>query len=208
MTPTINGFIQAALDLTGYKTSLQRTVLRMVSPVLNSNIVLVISPTEPSDEPFPMNVIWLDMGLGSSEYYNLRQRVSKTPSGLLSNTWRTITVLSDVYNAQYYDPSDLPDQDHLSPATDTEYGIVRLTTAPAAIGIPIAVSTDDPRNFDARHPLAHTHPEKPARSFVSYNNPVSIVSDPAEEGETLIGVSQASAQYDRVDKQDLLTGND
>ena len=43
-------------------------------------------------------------------------------------------------------------------ATDTVYGITRLSVAPENSGEPIAVGTNDPRLTDPRTPLEHTHP--------------------------------------------------
>lgn len=206
MIPALNNLITALLSVADFESTKQRTVHRLIHPVLNANMTIVISATEPSDEPFPMNVVWVDMDLTSNQYRTLRQRVSKTPAGGLNNTWRQVQTLSEVYEPQQYDPTDLPDN-KIEVATDTKLGIARLTTAPKNVGNPIMVSTDDPRNYDARRPLAHSHPEVPARKFATRDNPVDIVAAPTIKGQTLVATSDVKATYDQVAKTGLLKEN-
>lgn len=202
MTFTLNQLIQSLLDVNSFMETENRQVTRMISPVLNTSVTIVISATEPHDEPLPMNVVWLCMDRSSQNYRKLLQRRSKSPADGLINTWRLIEKLDSVYTAQYYDPADVPGNT-FEVATNNVYGIAQLTTEASNAGRPTFVSTDDPRNFDARDPLEHTHPEKAAREFATKSTPVNIVSVPTLRGQTLVATSVDKAVYDKLDAQEL-----
>lgn len=202
MTYTLNQLVQSLLDVNNFMETEQRQTFRLISPVLNVGSTIVISADEPADEPLPMNVIWLDMNRASESYRKLRQRVSKTAAGGLLNTWKEVKKIDEVYYAQHYDPSDLPGNT-LAVATNNVHGIAQLTTDPTNAGRPTFVSTDDPRNFDARTPKQHTHPEKPAREFATKDGSVDIVSKPTLRGQTLIAQSGEKAVYDKLVAQEL-----
>lgn len=202
MTFTLNELIQSLLDVNNFLDTEQRQVTRMISPVLNTSVTIVISATEPYDEPLPMNVVWLDMNRASDMYRKLRQRKSKAPANGLQNTWALVEKIDTVYTAQHYDPSDIPGNT-FNVATNNLYGIAQLTTEASDAGRPTFVSTDDPRNFDARDPLEHSHQEKPAREFATKDGKVNITSIPTLRGQTLVAKNVDTAVYDKLSAQEL-----
>lgn len=207
LLPTFNQIISALLAVTDFEAKRLTQVIRQVNPVLNTSASFVVSATEPSDIPLPLNVVWLCMDTTKKFYRTLLTRTSKTPADGFNHTWVEVKEISSLWAPQYYAQEDLPSNAALPLATKDDYGVARITTKAVAEDRPTFVSVSDPRNTDARKPKAHTHPEKPAQDLKHSTGTINVDADKGTNGTTFVADSATVAKYASIDASDLLEAN-
>ena len=207
LLPTFNQIISALLAVTEFETNHLTQVIRQVNPVLNTSASFVVSATEPTDIPLPLNVVWLCMDTSKKFYRTLLSRTAKTPADGFNHTWVEVKEIASLWAPQYYAQEDLPSGTALPLATKDDYGVARITTKAVAEDRPTFVSVSDPRNTDARKPKAHTHPEKPAKELKHSTGKIDVDADKGTAGTTFVADSASVAKYASIDASDLLEAN-
>lgn len=208
LLPTFNQIISALLAVTDFEASRLTQVIRQVNPVLNTSASFVVSDTEPTAIPLPLNVVWLCMDSKTKFYRTLLTRTSKDPSAIFKHTWVEVKEVSSLWAPQYYAQEDLPSGASLPYATKDDYGVARLTTKAIADDRPTFVSENDPRNTDARVPKDHTHPEKPAKELKHSTGKINVDADKGTVGTTFVAEDASVAKYAAIDAADLLEAQD
>lgn len=202
----LTNYVEACLRGTSFEDNTEVTqIIRQVNPTLNQSYTLVISEEEPYDRVLPLNVIWLCMNKTEAQYRKLLTRESKESSARFQHTWVPITDIAQVWETQIYDPNDLGSVE-IEHATTTTHGTARLTTRAAFESAPRFVSTEDPRNTDARKPTFHTHPERPATVLQHAKGTLRIDANmnPADgDGTMLVGVSQREVKNSKLKLTDI-----
>lgn len=204
LLPTFNQIISALLSVTNFETIRSAQVVRQVNPVLNTTASFVVSDSEPTDIPLPLNVVWLCMDTTKKFYRTLLTRTSKDASTDFKHTWVEVKEVSSLWAPQFYAQEDLPSGAALPLATKDDYGVARLTTKAAAEDRPTFVSENDPRNTNARVPKDHTHPEKPAKELKHSTGKISVDADKGTNGTTFVAKDASVAEYAAIDSADLL----
>lgn len=203
LLPTLNQFITSLLALTEFETNGTTQVLRQVNPVLNISASFVVSSTEPTDIPLPLNVVWLCMDTKTKFYRMLLTRTSKNATAPFMHTWEEVKEVSSLHAPQFYAQEDLPDGQSLPLATEDDYGVARMSVKPVAEDRPTMVSISDPRNTNARDPLDHTHPEKPTKDLKHSSGKINVNTVKGNDGTTFVAKSATVAGYDSVKSADL-----
>lgn len=182
-------------------------VTRVSSPSAGALNVVVISHEEPTTLVLPINVIWITTDPLSNYYHRARRRVSKVDPGTGGHTWESITRYDDAFVTQTYDAADeaiITAGPSASLATETQAGLIRLSTPPAVTGDPIAVGDNDPRLTDARTPLPHTHPQAPAGTLqTTAGNVVISTSNAPTVGSVLVATSTTEAAWRPLTQSDI-----
>lgn len=184
-------------------------VMRISHPTNATVHVIVCALTEPTKLVLPLNVTWFVYDPRHKYYRNALRRVNKDPDLAqgTAHTWELIELYSDVFVDQYYDTLDtarLTDTSSPPAATTSQLGIARISVAADMPSNPIAVVTTDPRLSDARHPLAHTHPEIPATQLRTSQGVVTISGSAAPEARAvLIATSANAAEWRRLRTTDI-----
>lgn len=207
LNPTLNQFIAALLGATGFETNPVAQIVRQVNPVLNISATFVTADVEPATYVLPLNVVWLCMDKTKTQYRTLLVRTSKTATAPFLHTWEPVVSVPNLWAPQYYAQEDLPSGQALPLATKTDYGVARITTAPTSEGRPTFVSVSDPRNTDARTPLAHTHPEKPTKELKHSSGKINVDAVKGANGTTFVATDANVAAYAAIDAADLLETN-
>ena len=196
---TLRELAEAFVTATGYESGVSK-IYRHFNATLNKITVVSLSDEEPT-RTLPLNVVWLVLDKNSDYYMSFMKRTSKTPSGGFKNTWVQITSLNSVWAEQYYDAVDgNPDSVKVPVATDSTYGIAKLTTGFASAASATFVVDEDTRLSDARYPVDHTHPEKPLVDVVGV---VNMDNGSPVNGATFVAADSASAVQRRVTNSDL-----
>lgn len=184
-------------------------VMRISHPTNATVHVIVCALTEPTTLVLPLNVTWFVYDPRHKYYRNALRRVNKDPDLTqgTAHTWELIELYADVFVDQYYDTLDtarLTDTSSPPAATTSQLGIARISVAADMPSNPIAVVTTDPRLSDARHPLAHTHPEIPATQLRTSRGVVTISGSAAPEARAvLIATSANAAEWRRLRTTDI-----
>lgn len=184
-------------------------VMRISHPTNASVHVIVCSLDEPESLVLPLNVTWFVYNPMSSLYRQALRRESKQPDpgGEFTHTWTTVRSYDEVFVDQYYDSIDtelLSDNSGPPPAQTDGLGIARLSHPAEVPSNPIVVGEGDPRLSDARVPLAHTHPERPARQLKTSEGVVTIEGSLAPEpGATLVATSATTAEWRKLRTSDI-----
>lgn len=201
-----------AVGVTSDIANLDSTVSQVLyknNPSIAKTTTFVIGKNEPHDMVLPLNVVWLDWNTGSATYRHALVRESKAvdPKGKYEHTWRVLYFYDEIWADQEYDETDgeaISNGDAPGPATITELGLVRLATPWSGDGYPAALVDTDPRLTDARTPLPHTHPEKPAVSLAhDSGSVVTITGGVPSEGAVLMATSSTAAGWAKISEEDL-----
>lgn len=76
---------------------------------LKSDVIVILSFTEPLTHTFPLNGLWIIANGSSANYKKVMRRTSKTATSPYQNTWVEETDYNTVMNTvQTWDPNDLP----------------------------------------------------------------------------------------------------
>lgn len=184
-------------------TRISNTTVRRVTTV-------VCAVREPYNEILPLNVIWFDFNQNSPYYNSARRRVSKQANSAQGtvHTWEVIDTMAEFEVDQFYDDEDseiLNTQTPLPLANTTTLGVAKLSVAPTNAANPVVVGEGDPRLTDAREPLDHTHPEKPATQIQTRTGVVTIKNSSAPvPGATLFATSPTSAVWRQPTSNDIV----
>lgn len=177
-------------------------VLRHSHVTKGTVTVVVCAIDEPRTLILPLNVTWICFDPNSNYYRQALRRVSKDTSAEFEHTWELIDTYAQVFVDQFYDAEDqgqLADDSIPVAATTTVAGIARLSAEAQNPGNPAVVVEGDSRLSDARPPLAHTHPLRPAEQLRNSQTVVTIVGGAAPvAGAVLIATSATSAQWARL----------
>lgn len=187
-------------------------VVRQQDPATREIVTIVCATVEPTRMVLPMNVVWIVFDRDSKYYKQALKRTSKssdpkTPE--FEQSWRLLYFYEEVFESQFYDPADLAnsDVDPVGPATETIYGLVRLSTEPADVMSPHVISEGHYTLTNNRDPLPHLeqHPEKPATILAVGSSIVSIVDQPAPAiGMALVFNGSGQAQWRKLLESDLV----
>lgn len=208
LLPTLNQFVSSLLAITEFETNNLTQVIRQVNPVLNISASFVVSASEPYDIPLPLGVVWLCMDTNTRFYRTLLTRTSKETSDIFNHTWEEVKEVSSLWAPQYYSQEDLPSSVALPLATKEDYGVARLTVKAVAEDRPVMVAESDPRNTDARKPLTHSHPEKPAVELKHSTGKINIDAEKGVSGSTFVADNANVAKYSAIDSADLMETQD
>lgn len=184
-------------------------VMRISHPTNASVHVIVCSLREPHELVLPLNVTWFVYDPMSSLFRTALRRESKQPDtdAGFNHTWRTVTTYNEVFVDQYYDAIDTEQLSDNSgpPAAQTDVpGIARLSYPAEVPSNPQVVVEGDARLSDARTPLAHTHPERPAQQLRTSEGVVTIEGSGAPEaGSVLVATSPTTAEWRRLRTSDI-----
>lgn len=184
-------------------------VMRHTDVVSNRTVAIVCSQVEPINMVLPLNVVWFCFKPESPLYKQALKRTSKDPGTFQSQdieqSWDILYFYEDILENQVYDPADLSlIQVSGTPfATITQLGKVRLTQDPLDTNLPVAIVDDDPRMFNDRDPLPHTHPEVPA-TMLSHATGHSVVQDSVPSiGAVLLHDDQGDLSWRQLLEEDL-----
>jgi len=184
-------------------------VMRISHPTNASVHVIVCALEEPTTLVLPLNVTWFVYDPMSADYRQALRRESKNddPSGIYEQEWITVSTYDEVFVDQFYDEADtelLSDNSGPSPAQTDALGIARLSYPAEVKSNPVVVVEGDPRLSDARVPLAHTHPERPARQLKTSEGVVTIEgSDAPTSGSVLVATSATTAEWRKLRTSDI-----
>lgn len=184
-------------------------VMRISHPTNASVHVIVCSLREPETLVLPLNVTWFVYDPMSRLYRQALRRESKQPdpTGSFKHTWKSVQTYDEVFVDQYYDSIDterLSDNSGPPPAQTDQLGIARLSYPAEVPSNPVVVTEGDPRLSDARPPLAHTHPERPARQLRTSEGVVTIEGSRApESGAVLVATSPTTAEWRKLRTSDI-----
>lgn len=184
-------------------------VMRISHPTNASVHVIVCSLDEPKTLVLPLNVTWFVYDPLSPNYRQALRRESKNvdPAGIYEHEWINVTTYDEVFVDQFYDEDDtelLSDNSGPSPAQTDVLGIARLSHPADVRSNPVVVTEGDPRLSDARVPLAHTHPERPARQLKTSVGVVTIEgSDAPTSGAVLVATSDKTAEWRKLRTSDI-----
>lgn len=145
-------------------------VVRLSNSLLAKINVIVCSVNEPTNLILPLNVTWINLDTNSNLYKQPLVRLNKNASVNYDHTWSVATKYSDVMCDQAYDATDalyIGSSANIGFASTTKQGIVKLSCAPVDANNPIAVGINDARLTDARTPLPHIHPLRPAEALMA-----------------------------------------
>lgn len=185
--------------------------LRHQDPTSLRTTTFVCSQVEPTRMVLPANVIWINFDRNSIYYKQALQRTSKT-SGSHSefeHSWELLYFYDDVFDQQYYDPSDLEgmDDDPVGYATTIEAGIFKLTTTPTVALAPRIISEGHYTLTNDRDPTEHSHPEKPATMLKTVSAFVTVQNQNAPAiGMALVCDSHTTAIWRRLTEADVNMG--
>lgn len=208
LLPTLNQIISSLLAVTEFESNSLTQVIRQVNPVLNTSASFVVSATEPTDIPLPLGVVWLCMDASTKYYRTLLTRTSKDASDIFKHTWVEVKEVSSLWAPQFYAQEDLPSGAALPLATKDDYGVARISVKAVADDRPIMVAVSDPRNTDARKPLDHTHPEKPAKELKHSTGKINVDAAKGTNGTTFVAEDASVAKYAAIDSADLMEAQD
>lgn len=188
-------------------------VLRHQDPETDRVIAFVCSQVEPTRMVLPANIVWICFDRDSIFYKQALRRTSKT-AGTHANfeqSWQLLYFYEEILDNQYYYPEDLAgiDDDPVAPATVAVRGIARLTTAPSApqMNAPRIIGQGHYSLTNDRPPLAHSHPEKPARLLKTGNSQVTVQDQLAPAiGMSLVCDSHLTATWRRLVEADVNMG--
>lgn len=182
-------------------------VTRISHPTNATVHVIVNALQEPDTLILPLNVTWFVYDPQHKYYRQALRRVSKDSSGEFNHTWEVVTKFDEVFVDQFYDQEDrnkLSDTSGPPVAQKDTMGIARLSYEAEVTSNPEVVAEGDPRLSDARPPLAHTHPERPAEKLRTSEGVVSIEgSDAPIQGATLVATSANTAEWRKLRTSDL-----
>lgn len=184
-------------------------VMRLSHPTNATVHVIVCALSEPKTLVLPLNVTWFVYDPQHKYYRQALRRASKDadPSGEFEHTWELVTTYDEVFVDQYYDQEDtdrLSDNSGPPPAQTDTLGIARLSVAAEVSSNPVVVTEGDPRLSDARPPLAHTHPERPARQLRTSEGVVTIEGSAAPvPGAALVATSATTAEWRKLRSSDI-----
>lgn len=152
-------------------------VLRFYEPDQDVTVSVVCSIEEPTNMIIPLNAIWIVFDKESPYYKQALQRTSKNPSPGFAFTWKRLYFYADVFTEQTYDPDDLDgvNVEPVGPATVDTMGIVQLSIASTNPTNPAVISEGHYTLENDRDPNEHTHPERPAVSFVTSSSSIPII---------------------------------
>ena len=210
MEHRLQTFIKNCESIAGLRDLDEKNPVKI--PITHPNLgtinVIVCSILEPETLVLPLNVVWINLNPKSVDYRRALKRISKNVSARYTHTWQVLDYFDDVFDNQYYDASDLDlisDQSNIAGlASDTVFGIVRLSTRAEDLTDPIACGDNDPRLFDPRTPLPHTHEQRPAIEVRTNSNIVSIGGSTAPEpGMVLVALTQNVAQWRFLTEDDI-----
>ena len=184
-------------------------VMRISHPTNASVHVIVCALSEPDTLVLPLNVTWFVFDPQHEYYRRALRRLSKDADSVLgfTHTYELVETYDEVFVDQVY---DLADQDLLSdnsipdPAQVGSLGIARLSFPAEVPSNPVVVTEGDPRLVDARTPLAHTHPEQPARQLQTSEGIITIEGSVAPlAGMALIATSGTTAAWRQLRTSDI-----
>lgn len=182
-------------------------VMRISHPTNATVHVIVCALTEPKTLVLPLNVTWFVYNPQHQFYRRALRRVNKQASTVFDHTWELIDRYDQVFVDQYYDAEDterLSDNSGPPPAQVDTMGIARISVPAEVPSNPIVVTEGDPRLTDARVPLAHTHPEEPARQLRTSTGVVTIAGSAAPvAGAVLVATSATTAEWRRLRTSDI-----
>ena len=184
-------------------------VMRISHPTNATVHVIVCALREPETLVLPLNVTWFVYDPQHKFYRRALRRVNKDadPAGEFTHTWELIETYDEVFVTQYYDDADtdrLSDNSGPPPAQTDTLGIARLSVAAEVTSNPVVVAEGDPRLTDARPPLSHTHPERPARQLRTSEGVVTIEGSAAPEaGSALVATSPTTAEWRKLRSSDI-----
>lgn len=198
-------YAEALISVTDFAELDTAVVFRRSSPVLGLSFTIVVSKTEPVNQVLPLNVLWLCMDESSDFYKKFLQRVSKVAVAPYQNTWQVVTSMAQLNQIQSFDNEDSGWADRLAKATDTSYGIARLTEDPAAVGQPKFVAQTDSRLSDKRVPTEHSsmHPNLPAAAFTHTGGVITVQKGPASNHVLVVAESSTEASMKTLTASDL-----
>lgn len=188
-------------------------VVRQQDPATREIVTIVCATVEPTRMVLPMNVVWVVFDRDSKYYKQALKRTSKssdpkTPE--FEQSWRLLYFYEEVFEAQFYDPDDLDNSgaEVIGPATETKFGLVRLSVAAEFADDPYIVSEGHYSLTNNRDPLPHLeqHPEKPATILAVGELIVPIIDQPNPQiGMALVFNSNNEAQWRKLVEADLIT---
>ena len=184
-------------------------VMRLSHPTNASVHVIVCALTEPETLVLPLNVTWFVYDPLHKFYRQALRRKSKDsdPTGEFSHTWERVETYDEVFVDQYYDADDtdkLSDNSGPDVAQPSVLGIARLSVEAEVASNPVVVAEGDPRLSDAREPLAHTHPERPARQLRTSEGVVTIEgSAEPVNGAVLVATGPNTAEWRKLRTSDI-----
>ena len=184
-------------------------MMRISHPTNASVHVIVCALQEPKTLVLPLNVTWFVYDPQSKFYRKALRRVSKDdgPAVEFDQTWELVETYDAVFVDQYYDSADtdrLSDNSGPPAAQPNVLGIARLSHPAEVPSNPVVVTEGDPRLTDARDPLAHTHPEKPAEKLRTSEGVVTIEGSAAPEaGAVLVATSPTTAEWRKLLTSDI-----
>lgn len=184
-------------------------VVRLSHPAASMVSVIAVAQQEPHLLILPLNVTWINLNPTSPNFRRALRRQSKDDpnDGIHTHTYVVLETYEQVFVEQYYDLDDeqiITSGNVAGAATTTSLGLVRMATAPAVAGNPIAVGANDPRLTDARTPLAHTHPQAPAQALATSTTNVIINNSTAPSvGHVLVAVSSTEATWRALTSADI-----
>lgn len=198
-------YADALISVTDYKELATPLLFRRSSPVLGLSYTIVVAPAEPVNQILPLNVLWLCMDESSEHYKKFLQRTSKTPTAPYQNTWLVVTTMAQFNQIQSFDNEDSGWADRLALATDTSYGVARLTEEPASVGQPKFVTQTDARLSDRRVPTEHSsmHPNLPATAFKHTAGAITVSKGPAVNHTLVVAESSTDASMKTLTASDL-----
>lgn len=184
-------------------------VMRHTDVVSNRTVAIVCSQVEPRNMVLPLNVIWFCFKSESPLYKQALKRTSKDPGSFQSEdiqqSWDVLYFYEDIFENQVYDPDDLTlIQVSGTPfATVTQLGKVRLSQDPLDANLPVAIVDDDPRMFNDRDPLPHTHPERPARLLAHATGHSVVQNSVPSIGHVLLHNDTGGLVWRQLREEDL-----
>jgi hypothetical protein len=206
----LQNFIKNCEEIAGLRNLDDTNPIKI--PITHPNLglinVVICATKEPDTMVLPLNVVWLNFNPRSNHYRKALKRISKDSSALYSHTWEVLYYFQDVFDRQYYTAEDLniiADETMMaSLASDIDHGIVRLSTPAVSPNDPVVCGDNDPRLFDARDPLPHTHPQEPTQHLRTSTNVVSIEGSTAPQpGMVLVANSTNTAVWRFLTEDDI-----
>lgn len=186
-------------------------VLRYQDPQSLRTITFVCSQVEPTKMVLPANVVWVNFDRNSIYYKQALKRTGKTSGSHaeFEHSWELLYFYAEVFDSQYYDPSDLADLDdeRVGYAQVSEAGIAKLTTDPFEEEAPRIISEGHYTLTNDRDPLDHEHEEKPATKLKTVSSFVTIQNQPTPLiGMALVCNSHLTASWRKLTETDINMG--